>query len=333
MIQVLKAGISDTIQDCGRIGYQQFGVIRSGAMDNVSTRIANFLVGNEEQEAVLELSILGPSLFFQREMLIALCGGKFNPKIAGDSVPLWKPILVPANSILTMGHAKAGSRLVMAVAGGFDVPEVLGSQSTYSKAGIGGFKGRNLQKGDVLRVNPSSERSLRMQKQLISLESSSFSTTGWSVASQMRPVVGDTYFLRTVEGRQKGLFTEDSQRTFVSSTFTVSAQSDRMGYRLHGTELILTTPTDLLSEAVTYGTVQVPANGQPIILMADCQTTGGYPKIAQVISADLPKLAQAKPGDQIQFQEVSLSTAQQLLVQQKSDLRELRLGITLKLME
>ncbi|REB08047.1 KipI antagonist [Sporosarcina sp. BI001-red] len=330
MIRVRKAGLSDTIQDSGRIGYQQFGVIQSGTMDSNSSRIANLLVGNEEGEAVLEMALIGPILLFEERMLIALCGGEFAPEIDGVSVPMWKPIVVKENSVLKMGTATRGCRLVMAVGGGFDLPQVLGSHSTYLKAGFGGFNGRSLLKGDLLSVNKPNETSKIIDKQALDCKTTPFSTTRWSVAKQLRPFVGKSYIIRVLPGRQKNLFTHQTQKDFLSSVFTLGSESDRMGYRLHGPKLQLSEPKELLSEAVTFGTVQVPSNGQPIVLMADHQTTGGYPKIAQVISADLSMLAQVKPGDSIRFEEVSLHTAQQLLMQIERTIRELRKGIELQ---
>ncbi|MDW0109854.1 5-oxoprolinase subunit C family protein [Sporosarcina aquimarina] len=331
MIQVVKAGLLDTIQDSGRIGYQQFGVIQSGTMDTVSSRIANLLVGNAKGESVLEVTLVGPTLLFKEACLISLCGGDFTPEIDGMPVPMWKPVIVKENSILTIGAAKKGSRLVIAVAGGFDVPRVLNSSSTYLKAAIGGFLGRSLQKGDSLPIKTLGEKSKRMYESLFGKLTESFCTTTWSVAHLIRPFVGESYSIRVLAGRQKDLFTSQSQNFFLSSDYTINSQSDRMGYRLHGPQLLLTETKELLSEAVTFGTVQVPANGQPIVLMADRQTTGGYPKIAQVISVDLPLLAQAKPGDSIRFKEVSLHTAQQLLQQLETTISDLRLGIELKL--
>lgn len=331
MIRVVKAGLSDTIQDSGRSGYQQFGVIHSGAMDSISRRIANLLVGNEEGEAVLEMTLLGPSLLFEEEMLLSLCGGEFAPEIDGIPISLWKPIAVKKNSILTIGAAKSGCRLVLAVGGGFDVPEVMGSHSTYIHAKFGGFQGRSLKKDDRLPVKKTGTVSKMIAGHMSQCDMP-FLTTSWSAAKQVRPPVGESYTIRVVPGIQKNLFTKQSQRTFLSAIYKVDSQSDRMGYRMIGPVLQLSKTQELLSEAVTFGTVQVPPNGQPIILMADHQTTGGYPKIAQVITADLPVLAQAKPGDSIRFKEVSLQDAQSLLRKIDETIHELRLGITLKSM-
>lgn len=329
MIRVVKAGLSDTIQDSGRSGYQQFGVIHSGTMDSVSSRIANLLVGNAEGEAVLEMTLLGPRLLFEKEVLLSLCGGEFTPEIDGIPVPLWRPVAVKKDSVLTIGPAARGCRLVMAVAGGFDLPQALGSHSTYLKAEFGGFQGRSLEKDDLLPVKRLWETSpMRMDHMMQG--PLPFLTVTWSVAKKLRPLAEEPFTIRVLPGIQKDLFTKQSQKDFAASIFKVDSKSDRMGYRLQGPLLRLSEPQELLSEAVTFGSVQVPSNGQPIILMADHQTTGGYPKIAQVITADLSLLAQAKPGDSIQFREVSIHTAQRLLQQAEETINELRIGIKLK---
>lgn len=324
-MEVTNPGLHDTIQDLGRFGYQKFGVVVGGAMDPFSHRVANMLVGNEEKAATLEMTLIGPRLLFTKDQLVAICGGNFEPTIEGLPVPMWRPVFIQKGSELCFGAAKAGSRAYLAVAGGFDVPIVLGSRSTYVKAGLGGFDGRTLLKGDVLHVGPASVLSqVIVEKLAISMP---FQATDWQVASKLLPKLSNHYEIRVIRGSQYELFDTDSHQKFWNEPFTVSSQSDRMGYRINGPTLQLKEPIEMISEAVTYGAIQVPADGNPIILAADRQTTGGYPKIGQLSSIDFTKLAQAKPGDRLSFKEVTIEESQRLVAKQEMHLKELRAAI------
>jgi len=332
MITIKKPGLLTSIQDMGRNGYQKYGVIVSGGMDPLAHRIANFLVGNEENAPTLEITLLGPVLEFYEDTLISLCGGELTPLINGKPVSMWRTIYVKKGSELRFGAPKSGCRVYLAVSGGFSVPTVMGSTSTYISAGIGGFQGRALEAGDHIAVNPPSPQTsniiLRMKKQA---KNQLFVEMEWSVASNIIPSFKKEQSIRVMRGRQFSLFTSESQKDFLSKSFEVTTQSDRMGYRLKGETLSLEQQTEMLSEAVSFGTIQVPSDGNPIILLADRQTTGGYPKIGQVASVDLSLLAQAKPGDRLSFKEITHEEAQLLLFDRERKIQELKKGILLKL--
>lgn len=331
MITIIKPGLSDSIQDLGRFGYQKYGVVTSGAMDSFSHRVANLLVGNEETESTLEMTLVGPRISFEEDAVIALCGGDLNPTIDGVALPLWKSIFIKKNSELKLGAARKGCRAYLAISGGFDIIPVMKSRSTYLKAEIGGFKGRTLQAGDTIRVN---ERVGLSELLYRSLEKSSEHHLNeqirWKVSVNFLPKLTTDYEIRIMRGRQYDLFNEKSQKRLVNEKYTVSSQSDRMGYRLTGHSLALKKEAELISEAVSFGSIQVPPDGNPIILAADRQTTGGYPKNGQIIAVDLSLIAQAKPGESFTFKEVSLEDAQNLYIERERSLKMLKSGITLK---
>lgn len=330
-MKFLKSGLQATVQDLGRYGYQKYGVIASGVMDPFAHRMANLLVGNKEIEATLELTMLGPVIEFQEDTLIAVCGGDLSPIIDETSIGLWKQVFIRKGNVLRFGQAKSGCRAYLAVAGGFKVPAVMESKSTYLRAGIGGYHGRALDAGDELFVEEPGNLSKRMMERLMEgKEEKSFIQSDWSLAYTSLPASKQHAPIRVVKGRNYELFTEKSQQQFVSADFKVTPQSDRMGYRLKGPELKLKNQTEMISEAVNFGTIQVPAEGNPIVLLADRQTTGGYPKIAEVASVDLPKLAQSKPGDELRFEFISLEEAQQLYLKEEQLIDELNFSILLK---
>jgi antagonist of KipI len=328
-VEVLQSGLCTTVQDMGRFGHQQHGVIVSGAMDTLALRLANRLVGNPENDAALEITLLGPKLKFYEDQLIAICGGIFSPMIDGKPVPSWRPVWVKRGSVLEFGQAKKGCRAYISFAGGIDVPQVLGSRSTYLRAEIGGYKGRPLKKGDHLQMNQLNDN--RMQ--LIGLLANKcdripFVAADWYIGEIMLPSY-EKSTVRVIRGPQFDQFSQESRRAFFEQEFQITPQSDRMGYRLSGSRLELEQPLELLSEAVTAGTIQVPSDGQPIILMADRQTTGGYPKLGFVASVDLPILAQRKPGTTIRFKEISLMEAQQEMMKVEGMIKTFSRGIDL----
>ncbi|GKV54948.1 KipI antagonist [Sporosarcina sp. NCCP-2222] len=329
MITVRKAGLSDTIQDLGRFGYQKYGVVTSGAMDAFAHRVANLLVGNEETEGTLEMTLVGPCLYFEEHAVIALCGGDMSASIDGKPIPMWKPVFIQKGTELKMGPAIAGCRVYLAVAGGFEVPNVMGSYATYLKAGIGGCEGRVLKKGDRLPIKARKGQAEQIFSRLV-CDKYCIQSTDWTITSNVRPALADQYEIRVIKGRQYSLFSEESRRLFETEGFAVSSQSDRMGYRLAGPSLHLEEEQELISEAVSFGSIQVPADGNPIILMADRQTTGGYPKIGQVASVDLSLVAQARPGNYLTFREISLDKAQELYLRREKNIQELKTGIALK---
>lgn len=323
-VKVIKPGFLTTVQDLGRVGYQKYGVVVSGAMDSFALRAANILVGNDDNTPGLEITMIGPSLRFQKDAWISICGGDLSAKIDGITVPLWRPIFVKENSLLTFQGPINGCRAYLAVAGGFEVNRVMESSSTYIRGAIGGIKGRALSENDILTIGHSSD------KFNIHLGSEPFYAASWSVSRDIFPQYDNNPVIRIMRGREFELFTEKSQTDLVASGFVVSPQSDRMGYRLSGPTLQLREPYEMISEAVTAGTIQVPPDGDPILLMADRQTTGGYPRIAQVATVDLPILAQVKPNEKIQFVEITHNQAEKLYLQREHDLQALKLGIRLK---
>ncbi len=285
-----------TIQDLGRPGYQQFGVPTSGALDNYAFRVGNLLVGNAEGAAALEITLLGCQLRALQETLIAITGADLAATANGVPAPAWESLSLKQGDVLSFPRLGSGCRAYLAVAGGIAVPEVMQSVSTFTKAGIGGFEGRPLRKGDVLRAN----------KSVAPVKAA-------RIPSEYIPVYGKQITLRVILGPQDDLFTGDGISTFLHSDYIVSAQADRMGYRLEGPRIQHSQGADIISDGIPLGAVQVPGDGLPIILLVDRQTTGGYTKIATVISVDISRIAQAKPGDKINFQQVDEEQAVALL--------------------
>ncbi|MEJ8803817.1 5-oxoprolinase subunit C family protein [Pontibacter sp. H249] len=331
-IKVIKPGLLTTVQDLGRHGHQQEGVIVAGAMDPFALRIANLLVGNSDNTAALEITLQGPTLYFENDQLIALAGADMTPVINNEPVRMWRPILLRAGSTLALKGAREGCRTYLAVSGGIDVPAILGSTSTYLRAGFGGYQGRALQVDDVIPCQTHTPVAAALFTKLSEQAVGKwFAQTSWTLEPQPYMVYEEQPLIKALPGPEHELFNESSQQYFWEGKFQVTSQSDRMGYRLLGQVLQLAQPEEMLSSAVTFGAVQVPPQGSPIILMADHQTTGGYPRIAQVISADLPKLAQVQPGRNIQFKKVNLQEAHALYMQQEADLEQLKSAISLKL--
>ena len=303
-VAVVKPGWFTTVQDVGRFGYQQYGVPVAGTMDCFSATVANRLVGNAEKAAVLELTLKGPELQFERDTVIAVTGADLSPSINGISIPLWESIAVAGGSRLTFGPRRTGFRTYLAVAGGIDVPPVLGSRSTHCASETGGLQGRPLKQGDSLRGGQPVE--------------SLGSLIGKRLPGRLLPHYGRSATLRVVPGPQRNSFPDASLATLTGSSYTVAAQSDRMGYRLTGPRVARHGSARFISDCTAMGALQVPPDEQPILLMADRQTTGGYPKIAVVISADLPLAAQLAPGDRITFIMRTLAEAHALLRERRA---------------
>lgn len=313
--EVIKPGLLSTLQDEGRYGQRKYGVVTSGPMDLFAHRAANILVGNDRGAAALEMTLLGPSMVAHMDMLLSLCGADMEADVDGIRVPLWRPFLIRKGDQLNVHYAVKGCRAYLAVCGGFEVKPVMGSRSTYLRAGIGGHQGRALQAGDDLRVRQD--------------VAGDYLHHPGSVSAFIRPGYEENPVVRVVQGKEAALFTDASRQSFLNQSYIVTAQSDRMGYRLDGMRLELPDglSSEMISEAVVQGTIQVPPSGQPILLMADCQTTGGYPRIAHVITADLPLAAQVKPGGKLRFREVSHKEAQEQNLLQAMDLRLLEAGV------
>jgi antagonist of KipI len=303
-VRVVRPGMLTTVQDLGRHGYQHLGIVPCGAMDPVAHRIANALVGNPGTMATLECTVLGPELIFGRDCLIAMYGAVFEARLGGEPFPMNRPVLVNAGSALACGAAVRGARAYLAMAGGFDVPEVLGSRSTYVPAGFGGLAGRALKSGDVLPgtegLRELSDERFRRVARKGSIASSRMRAVRWAAPDLTLPFAG-AYAVRAMEGRHFSHFDVASREAFFGETWRVLPDSNRMGYRLAGPRLTRTEAVEILSEPTCLGTVQVPNDGTPIALMADHQTTGGYPKIAEIAGADIPGVAQLAPGGSVRF--------------------------------
>lgn len=303
-ITVIAPGMLSSFQDRGRLGSQHLGVPVGGAMDKRAHRLANLLAGNSENEATLEITLTGPKLRFNAPCCIAISGADLSPSLNRQALPANRPIIARAGDLLEFGQRKSGARAYLAFHGGVDLWNVLGSVSTHLPGQFGGYHGRALKKGDqlTLRTTLSGQGLEELAAKL------------WNVRVYLPAILGlmPRTAIRTLRGEHSSLFTAQSIKQFFSAEFRISPQSNRMGYRLEGARLALAKPQQLLSEATSFGTVQVPADGNPIVLMADRQTTGGYPKIAHVATVDLPFLAQCMPGETLSFTEIDLVSAQQL---------------------
>lgn len=313
-IRVMRPGLFSSLQDLGRFGLQHLGIVACGAMDTRAHRMANALVGNPVGSATLECTVLGPELIFGRDSLVALYGAEFSARAGGAAFPLNRPVFIPAGTTLTVGNAMRGARAYLAVAGGFEVPEVLGSRSTYVPGQFGGLQGRALRTGDRLPTTAdvseiSTQRFARLVRRNAGITRGPLRSVRWSAPSLNIPDRrGAT--IRALEGRHHAQFDLASREAFFNANWRVSPDSNRMGFRLSGPRLARAKPVEILSEPTCLGTVQVPNDGAPIVLMADHQTTGGYPKIAEIAGADIPELAQLAPGGEIRFIKCSLEEAE-----------------------
>lgn len=329
-MKIIKPGLQVTIQDTGRFGYQRYGVIVNGVMDQLAHRIGNILVGNLGDEASLEMTMKGPEIEFEEDALISLTGGDLSATLNGQSVKRWRPIYVKAGTILKYGGCTSGCRGYLTVAGGIDVPVIMGSRSTYLRAEFGGFEGRALKSGDQLKIGELSDQSKEIFDQLANTDQP-FVESDWFSASDWGSENTEQHVIRFIPGREWSEFTDESQHLFTETEFQLTPQSDRMGFRFKGERLERSEQIEMISEAVTFGTVQVPSEGNPIILLADRQTAGGYPKIAQIASVDFSKVAQLKPGEKVRFKQITHQEAEQLLLEQEQNIQQLEQGISLKL--
>ena len=306
-ILVKKPGLYTSVQDGGRKGYQHLGVGTAGAMDPRAMRIANILVGNKAEEAVLECTFSGPSLLFESDEVIALTGADFGARLEGQAVPAYAAVAVRAGQCLTLPAAKSGMRAYIAFAGGLDLPPVMGSRSADARAQLGPFGGRKLQEGDRLHLRAPSGTLCGMEKRRVTAE------------NRFR----GSCLLRAVPGPQEDAFTEAGRRAFWDGSYSVSSECDRMGARLLGPAVQAAVEGGILSEGVCFGSVQVPDGGQPIIMLADHQTTGGYAKIATVISSDFRLLGQLKAGDRLRFRAVTPEAAREAFLFEQKQLERL----------
>jgi antagonist of KipI len=323
---VRSAGFLTTVQDLGRRGYRQSGVSVGGALDPFALRVANTMVGNEDSAAGLEVTFGKLHLRFQDRRVVAWCGGPFDVHIGSEIIPAGRATVVLPDEEFVMNAPKSGARAWFAISGGIDVPPVLGSRSTDLRGNFGGYEGRPLRDQDSLSLGnapPSDKRSDDFLRNGRIAEWTA--PTSWVATSP-----ADRRILRIVRGPNWSLFSKETPARLVGEPFTVMPDSDRMGARLDGPDLKRLDDVGLISEAVAPGTLQVPPNGKPILLLGDCQTIGGYPKIAHVISVDLPITAQLWPGDLARFQEVSLEDAHELLLEREKDFALFRTGLELR---
>ncbi len=323
-ITILKQGIADSIQDLGRFGYQQYGINPTGAMDVVAAKVANFLVGNVATEAVFELHFPASVFQFNVDVLIALSGANFSATINDEPIPINTPIIVSANSILKFAKLVSGARCYLAVNGGLAIKKWLGSYSTHLKANAGGHCGRLLQKGDVINIKSSLLLKAHLQeKSQVILQ--------WH--ADVAELYKDANHIQIIAGNEYPLLTEASAEVLIDSAFVITAKSDRMGYQLHGIPLQLKKTLSLISTAVTSGTVQLLPNGELIVLMADHQTIGGYPRVAQIAQVAMPKLAQLQAHQRITFSIISNNQAVDLLRLQQQYLLHIQNACIFKLKE
>ena len=305
--RILNGGFLTTVQDMGRYGSQETGMAVSGVMDTRAAALADILVGNDENEAVLEVTMMGPIMEFTEDELIAVTGGDLGAKVDGNPLPRYEAVLIKAGQTVSFGGMYGGSRAYVAFAGGLDVPVVMGSRSTNLKAKIGGIEGRKLGAGDEIGFrSPKTWLPNMAARKLLLPELSSREHT-----------------LRVVMGPQDDCFTEEGISTFLGSAYTISNEYDRMGCRMEGPVIAHKNGGDIITDGISFGAVQVPSHGNPIVMMADHQTTGGYTKIACVISVDLPELAQCMPGHTVRFKKIGIEEAQELYCQWRDYLKRL----------
>jgi len=298
-IKIREAGPLTTVQDWGRFGYQDCGVPISGAMDRLALRIGNVLVGNREGEAGLEITLGDFKAEFLSDIAFAVTGVDHCARLNGRSVPNWTSLAAGQGDLLTVEQACSGCRFYLALAGGIEAPLVMGSKSTYLRGGFGGFHGRRLARGDILRVGRAVWKPITEHP------------------ATLVPRYSNEPLLRVILGPQDDRISEDGLASFLSQQYQVSERSDRMGCLLRGPPITHMEGADIISDGTIAGAVQVPGNGQPIVLMADCQTIGGYVTIATVVSFDLPLLAQVRPGCAVRFAPISLLDAREIYLKRE----------------
>jgi antagonist of KipI len=300
ILEILSPGALTSVQDLGRYGFGRFGVAPSGALDAFALRVANLLVGNRQDQACLELMLLGPRIRAITDIVVAVTGGNLQPCCNGQPIPMWRSQVLKRDDILSFKTPLSGFRAYIAVAGGIGVPLVMGSKSTNLPSGFGGYQGRQLKKGDTLRSQ---------------VTGSDLSTAGRAFKSAFIPQYSNRWTLRVVWGPQDGHFPPESRDLFLNASYKMSPESDRTGIRLQGPMIQRKAEIEesIISEGVVCGSIQIPGDGKPIIILGET-VTGGYRKIATVISADLPLLGQIKPGDEIQFKAVSLKASHRALL-------------------
>lgn len=325
-VNLSKAGFLSTVQDTGRTGHLQYGVSRGGALDVYAGRVVNTLVGNAESLGLLEITSGTVRLRLDDARAVAWAGGEYQVKCGERVVPPGHPVVLSAGEEITFVGPSRGGRAWIAISGGVNVPSVLGSRATDLRAKFGGWHGRSLRDDDVLPLGDNPDAATKLIKRLQKDKVSSWTAPFEWVNPAARPAL-----LRVVRAHHYDCFTPSAIRALFSEIFPVSAQSDRMGVRLDGPVLKREETGDLVSEAVAPGTLQVPPDGHPILLLNDCQTVGGYPKLAHVITCDMSRAAQLAPDEEVRFSEISLGAAHELLYRRERDFETFRIGFTLRL--
>jgi len=300
---VLNPGILTMVQDFGRVGYGQYGIPVSGAMDRFSFQVANLLVGNDPCAAALEITLHRLELEILHSVSIAITGGDMRPMLDGKPLPMWETLELAAGSTLLFKNIRGGARTYLSVEGGIDSPVQLDSRSTHQKA----LLGKTLKKGDIIKTFSTRRTS-----------------SNHRIPEKMLPTFPKQAEIRVILGPQDDLFSRKGMDTFLSETYTITGQSDRQGYRLQGEPIEHVSGADIISDAILPGSIQVPGNGQPIIMMMDAQTTGGYPKIACVIGPDIDVLAQMVPGRKILFRQVTIEEAHKIVRDQARRLSQIK---------
>ncbi len=310
VFEVIHPGALSTVQDLGRYGYQRYGVPVGGAMDKFSLRVANLLVGNKENEAALEVTVLGPKLRALGRLRVAFTGADLSPKINGQPCSMWCSLGIEEGDLISFGAPRSGCRAYLGISGGISVPLIMGSYATHLRLGLGGL-GRALAKGDVIRVK---EEGKKLNEPMAS----------YQLSQKDIPIYTREWIIGAILGPQQEYFTPRGVKNFLKGDYAITPESDRMGYRLKGPKVEHRLGADVITDATPPGSVQVPGDGMPIILMADGQATGGYAKIAVVITPDLDKLAQARPGEKIRFEKVTLLEAHQLLAAMEDKIQQIK---------
>jgi antagonist of KipI len=306
-IIIQSPGLLTTVQDNGRYGFQRYGMPVSGAMDVFSLQLANALVGNKNNDACLETTIIGPEILFKAPGTIAVTGADMSPRKNGFPFSMNRTIIVKKGDVLSFGDLITGCRSYIAFGGGIETPVIMGSRSTYMRSKTGGIEGRQLIAGDKLQIGE------KIRKPVIN-----------QIAPEFVPEYYHEQEIRIVRGPEAGMFDSETFDMLLNCGYEVTANSDRMGYRLSGPSLIpVSGKADIISSGLSFGTIQVPGDGQPVILMADRPTTGGYNRIACVISVDHTLVAQMKPGDRIKFREVTCEEAEGLISERSKFIKDL----------
>ena len=321
-IRVKQPGLYTTVQDAGRFGEYALGMPPSGAMNQFSYHVGNYLVGNEDGEAGLEITYWGPELEFTEDAVIAITGAEMPPKINGEEAPTWEALKVEAGDVLSFDYLKSGARSYLAVAGGIDVPIFMHSRSTYTLIGLGGFEGRALQEGDELEIGETGDHSDRV---------------GRALDEEQIPTYSSEAELRVIIGLASYRLTEESMEEFLNTEWTVTTDADRVGYRYKGGELEFVEreqpagagadPANVVDFGYPVGSIQIPGGVEPIVLLNDAVTGGGYATIGTVISADRDKLAQTKTNDKTRFRSVDLEEALKARKESRELMEEIRQGL------